>query len=186
MEIAGLKFVFVGLRVRKLNRVHEGISIPTELWDPYDTELSKIYSVCYALGIETQTHRCTQLYIFPLQHSILWYHETTADLFPEPKKHMKGFFLLLRFLFFFFLLESILLISWYKSLHCGTLSNMNLSFLSRGRAFQPCEKEPHCGGPETPEFLAAGKRDLWGKERLCRPDLKPRHFSQAGRGLYCC
>lgn len=75
--------------------------------------------------------------------------------------------------FFFIFLESILFISWYKSLHCGALSNMNLSFLSRGRAFQPCEKGPHCGGPKTPEFLPASKRDLWGKKRICRPDFQP-------------
>lgn len=137
--------------------------------------------MCYSLGIETQTDGCTQLYIFPLQHSILWYHETTADLFPEPKKQMKAFFLLL----LHFFLESILFISWHKSLHCGALSTMNLSFLSRAWAFQPCEKGPHCGGPKTPEFLAASKRDLWGKRRICRPDFHPRHFSLAGHG-FCC
>lgn len=84
---------------------------------------------------------------------------------------------------FFFFLENILLISWHKLLHCGTLLNMNLSFLSSGRAFQPCQKGLHCGGPETPEFLAASKRDSRGKRKIWRPDFKPRHFLLAGSGL---
>lgn len=63
--------------------------------------LSKINSICYASETETQTHGCIQLYIFPLQHSILWNHKSTADLFPEPNKQMKAVFLLLLFLFFF-------------------------------------------------------------------------------------
>lgn len=55
MESAGLKFTFMVLKVQKFNHVHEGTSIPTELWDPYDT-LSKINSTCYASG--TQTYGC--------------------------------------------------------------------------------------------------------------------------------
>lgn len=48
MESAGLKFLFIVLRVQKFNHVHESISIPTELWDPYDMWWSKINSICYA------------------------------------------------------------------------------------------------------------------------------------------
>lgn len=103
--------------------------------------------------------------------SLPWAKETDEGFFPSSSSS--------------FFLESILFISWHKSLHCGALSTMNLSFLSRAWAFQPCEKGPHCGGPKTPEFLAASKRDLWGKRRICRPDFHPRHFSLAGHG-FCC
>lgn len=79
-ESAGLKFAFMVLQAQKFNHVREGISIPPELWDPHDTQLSKINSVRYASGTQIQTHGCIQLYIFLLQHSILWNHKSTADL----------------------------------------------------------------------------------------------------------
>lgn len=124
-------------------------------------------------GTQTQTHRGIQLYIFLLQHASN--HKSTADLFPKPNKQMKPFF--------FFKSENILFISWYKSLHCGTLLNMNLSFLNRGRAFQPCQKGTHCGSPEISKFLAGGKRELGSKKENCRPGFENECFLLAGSSL---
>lgn len=86
-------------------------------------------------------------------------------------------------LFFFFKSENILFISWYKSLHCGTLLNMNLSFLNRGRAFQPCQKGTHCGSPEISKFLARGKWEWGGKKENCRPGFENECFLLAGSSL---
>lgn len=118
------------------------------------------------------TNSSTQLYIFLLQHASN--HKSTADLFPKPNKQMKPFFSYS---------ENILFISWYKKLHCGTLSNMNLSFLNRGRAFQPCQKGTHCGSPEISKFLAGGKWELGGKKENCRPSFENECFLLAGSSL---
>lgn len=174
MESAGLKFEFMVLKVQNFNHVHEGISIPTEL-RPTCHVIKKNY--LYTLRMH-QEHKHMDTYSYTFSPFSTSSPEIIkAQLISSPSQTNRWR------LFSFFFLENILLISWYKSLHCGTLSNMNLSFLSRGRAFQPCQKGPHCGGPETPEFLAVSKRDLRGKKKIWQPDFKPRHFLLAGNGL---